>query len=87
MHRSALIDRIRTLADRPQGLFRIHRTHADLYARARRQFGSWAAAVSAAGLDYLGAVRVARMRAVRSRRRGRRRASLSSPSRPSRRYA
>lgn len=87
MQRSALIDRIRTLAGRPQGLFRIHRTHPVLYARARRQFGSWAAAVGAAGLDYPGAVRVARLRATRSRRRGRRRATMSSAVSRRRRYA
>jgi len=72
MQRPMLIERIRRLALRPQGLFRIHQTHSDLYARARRQFGSWAAAVGAAGVDYASAVRRARVRSVRSRRRARR---------------
>lgn len=72
MQRPVVIDRIRKLADRPQGLFRVHQTHSDLYARARRQFGSWAAAVGAAGVDYAGAVRRARIRSVRARRKARR---------------
>jgi len=64
----ALIDRIRELADRG-GLFRVHRTHGRLYARARRQFGSWARAVRAAGIDYRQAVARARARSLEARRR------------------
>jgi hypothetical protein len=72
MNRDALLERIRLIA-RDGGLFRIHRTHGGLYARARRQFGSWADAVRAAGLDYVGAVVVARQRSIETRRRKRRR--------------
>lgn len=54
---------VRSTARRPPGLFRVHHTRPDLYARARRMFGSWAAAVAAAGLDYPAAVRQARRRA------------------------
>jgi hypothetical protein len=64
----ALIDRIRELAERG-GLFRVHRTHGRLYARARRQFGSWARAVRAAGIDYGQAVARARARSLEARRR------------------
>lgn len=70
----ALLERIRQLATRTEGLFRIHRTHSGLYARARRQFGSWSAAVRAAGVDYQDTISRARARSLRSRRqRGRRR--------------
>jgi len=68
MSSEALLDRIRELAARGDGLFRIHRTDGDLYARARRQFGSWAAAVAAAGLDYGSALQRARDQSVRTRR-------------------
>jgi hypothetical protein len=63
-----VLARIRHLAATENGLFRVHRTHGDLYARARRQFGSWAAAVSAAGVDYATAVNAARHRATETRR-------------------
>jgi hypothetical protein len=68
-----VLEKIRRIA-REGGLYRIHRTHSSLYARARRQFGSWAAAVRAAGLDYGQAVSMARRRSVetRSRLRGQR---------------
>jgi hypothetical protein len=62
-----VLDRIRRLSAAGDGLYRIHRTHSDLYARARRQFGSWAAAVSAAGVDYAGAILSARRRAGETR--------------------
>ena len=68
-----LLDRIRQLAGRAESLFRIHRTHPSLYAVARRRFGSWSEAVRAAGLDYAGAVNLARSRALRKRRRSARR--------------
>ena len=62
MTRDALLDSIRRLAMDGAGLFRIHRHHPHLYARARRMFGSWSSAVKAAGLDYDGAIRTARAR-------------------------
>ena len=68
MSRDALVDRISALARRQEGLFRIHRTHGSLYARARREFGSWAAAVRAAGCDYDQTMSSARRRASESRR-------------------
>lgn len=46
--------KIRALHAKAGGLFRVHRTHAALYAQARRAFGSWRAAVQASGLDYRG---------------------------------
>jgi hypothetical protein len=66
---AVLLERIQRLAQRAEGLFRVHRTHRGLYARARRQFGSWAAAVRAAGLDYGLAVRRAQRRSIENRRR------------------
>jgi len=74
MHRDAVVDRIRAIA-REGGLYRIHRTHSSLYARARRMFGSWAGAVQAAGLDYRQALTVARRRSLETRRRLRRQRS------------
>ena len=50
--RGRIIETIRTLHGRNGGLSRIHRSHAALYAQARRAFGSWRDAVAAAGLDY-----------------------------------
>jgi len=47
-----LLATIRSLHAQAGGLARVHRTHAALYARARRAFGSWRGAVAAAGLDY-----------------------------------
>jgi hypothetical protein len=73
-----LLDRIRRLAVSRGGLFRVHQRNASLYARARRIFGSWSAAVQAAGLDYREALSGARMRSVRTRRHRSRRA----PARP-----
>ena len=74
MTQAALLERIRALAEREGGLFRVHRTHGGVYARARRQFGSWAAAVAAAGQDYQRALDTARQRSIENRRRSRRRA-------------
>ena len=71
MRPDAVLDRIRHLANE-NGLYRIHRTHSSLYARARRQFGSWEGAVKAAGLDYREVVTVARRRSLETRRRLRR---------------
>jgi hypothetical protein len=69
MSREQLIDSIRDVSGRPEGLFRVHRTDSDLYARARRMFGSWAAAVAAAGVDYEGVIASARRRSLETRRR------------------
>lgn len=62
MTRELLIARIRELATAEGGLFRIHRAHPEVYARARRMFGSWSEAVRSAGVDYDEAVRSARRR-------------------------
>ena len=67
MSAQELLDRIRRLAARSGGLFRVHERHASLYARARRNFGSWSAAVVAAGLHYREALNGARMRSARTR--------------------
>jgi hypothetical protein len=73
---SALLERIQRLALRREGLFRVHRTHGALYSRARRQFGSWAEAVRAAGVDYDRAVTQARSRSLGSRRKTRSRRAI-----------
>ena len=67
MTREEVLSRIRHLAANGD-LFRVHRDHPGLYARARRQFGSWAGAVANAGIDYSGALDEARRRSVVSRR-------------------
>jgi hypothetical protein len=69
MTRQQLLETIRGVSGRPDGLFRVHRTDSDLYARARRMFGSWAAAVAAAGVDYQNAIAAARRRSLETRRR------------------
>jgi len=63
-----VLARIRERADR-EGLFRVHLDAPALYARARRLFGSWAAALRATGLDHAVTVAEARRRALESRRR------------------
>ena len=68
MNRVELLERIRALAHQPDGLFRVHHLDTGLYARARRQFGSWAAAVRAAGIDYGDTVEWARRRSLETRR-------------------
>ena len=73
MSREQLVIAIGELAKRPEGLFRVHQTDSDLYARARRMFGSWSAAVVLAGADYSSAIVAARRRSVETRRRRRRR--------------
>jgi hypothetical protein len=50
--RGRIVDAIREIHTRSGSLSRIHRTHAALYAQARRAFGSWREAVAAAGIDY-----------------------------------
>jgi hypothetical protein len=62
-----VLSRIGQLASRGE-LFRVHLSHPALYARARRQFGSWSAAVQRAGADYAGAVEAARRHAIATRR-------------------
>jgi hypothetical protein len=62
----------RIRAEFEQGtLFRMHREHPGLYARARRLFGSWASAVAAAGVDHDRAIADARRRSLETRRRAR----------------
>jgi hypothetical protein len=68
MSAQELLDRIRRIAVSRGGLFRVHQRNASLYARARRVFGSWSAAVAAAGLDYREALTGARQRAAKTRR-------------------
>lgn len=59
--------RVRRLAERGE-LFRVHLDHPALYARARRQFGSWAGALERAGLDHAGALAEARRRSLETRK-------------------
>jgi hypothetical protein len=66
-----VLKRIRDLAERGQ-LFRVHLDTPALYARARRLYGSWAAALAAAGLNHGAAVAAARQRSLETRRRRRR---------------
>ena len=62
-----VISRIRELSLR-NALFRVHLDAPSLYARARRQFGTWASALVAAGVDHNAAVKAARLRSVEHRR-------------------
>ena len=73
MTREQVIDRIRQLSTASDGLFRVHLSAPGLYARARRLFGSWSAAVRLAGVDYEILQGVARARSLQTRRRDRRR--------------
>jgi hypothetical protein len=73
MSRDEVLEQIRGILTARDGLFRVHHAHAGLYARARRMFGSWAAAVSAAGVDYPAAIAKARERAILNRSRAARR--------------
>lgn len=68
-----VVGRIRELSAAPDGLFRVHLAAPALYARARRLFGSWGAAVRLAGVDYETLQGVARARSLQTRRRDRRR--------------
>jgi hypothetical protein len=70
MSREEVLDRIRARAVRGDGLFRVHHADSSLYARARRMFGSWRAAVLAAGVDYRDVMVTARRRSQRTRARG-----------------
>ena len=62
-----VLSRIREMAMR-NALFRVHLDAPSLYARARRQFGTWASALVAAGVDHAAAVGAARRRSVEHRR-------------------
>jgi len=73
MNDAEVLARIRQFAAEARGLFRAHHAQPALYARARRLFGSWSAAVRAAGLDYELALDSARARATQARRQRRRR--------------
>ena len=73
MSQQELVDRIRRLAESRGGLFQVHERNTSLYARARRSFGSWSAAVAAAGIDYRETLNGARRRSVKTRRRRTRR--------------
>jgi hypothetical protein len=75
MSETQVLARIREFATETRGLFRVHHAQPALYARARRLFGSWSAAVRAAGLDYEVALDTARARAAQARRQQRRRRS------------
>lgn len=76
MSREQVLQRIQELAGREGGLFRIHRMQSGLYARARRLFGSWSAALAAAGVDYRSILGAARKRAVVTRRQNARKQAL-----------
>jgi hypothetical protein len=77
MTRRQVLERIRSLAHDADGLFRVHDTDPGLYARARRQFGSWAEAVRAAGFSYGDVIETARRRSLATRRE--RRAPAAQP--------
>jgi hypothetical protein len=49
-------------------LFRVHISKPALYARARRLWGTWGAALRAAGLDPRAILEAARQRAIETRR-------------------
>ena len=63
-----VLARIRERATR-DGLFRVHLDAPALYARARRLFGTWAAALAAAGVSHDATVAAARRRSIETRRR------------------
>jgi len=67
-----VLQAIRARAGGPAGLFRVHLAEPALYARARRLFGSWSAAVRQAGVDYAALQSLARVRSLETRRRNRR---------------
>ena len=71
--RPLLMNRARALeliheAARDGRMFRVHLEQPALYARARRMWGSWSAALAAAGIDYEQVVHSARRRSVDTRR-------------------
>ena len=82
MTRESLLETVRQVARTPAGLFRIHREHPGLYARARRMFGSWSQAVRSAGVDYERMIELARRRSretLRERRKTSAAGGLASP--------
>ena len=82
MSSNEVLQQIRQLSQRKQGLFRVHVSSPSLYARARRLFGSWSAAVRGAGIDYDVLQGMARARSLQTRRRNRRRTHGSDPGTP-----
>lgn len=70
MPRDEVLRRIRAWSGAGQ-LYRVHHDQPGFYARARRQFGSWANALAAAGVDHARTVQDARRRALDQRRRKR----------------
>ncbi|MFN8589087.1 MAG: hypothetical protein U0704_14950 [Candidatus Eisenbacteria bacterium] len=66
--REQVLEQIRELA-RDGRLFRAHLSHPALYARARRHHGTWAAALTAAGVAYEQVLADARRRSLDGRRR------------------
>ena len=67
MSQATVLERIRDRGLSGQ-LFRVHLDEPALYARARRMFGTWAAALAAAGLNYRAAMDDARRRSHEARR-------------------
>jgi hypothetical protein len=67
MTREEVLEQIRSAAS-ADALFRVHLDQPALYARARRLWGTWAAAVATAGFDYEKTIAEARRRAIASRR-------------------
>jgi hypothetical protein len=67
MSRAEALAAIRAAAERGE-LFRVHLEQPALYARARRMWGTWGAAVAAAGVDYERVLHDARSRSVDTRR-------------------
>lgn len=62
-----VVEQIRA-AQADGGLFRVHISRPALYARARRIWGTWAAALAAAGIDHEDTMSDARKRSMDSRR-------------------
>lgn len=69
MSREEVLRRIAALATEGS-LFRVHHEHPALYARARRQFGTWSRALEQAGVDPARTLDEARRRSQASRRTG-----------------
>lgn len=65
-----VLQRIRQLHE-SGALFRVHREQPALYARSRRLFGTWGAALREAGLDPAQTMNEARARSLETRRRAR----------------